>query len=531
MPSMRGHRVINLPLTWIGAAAVAVGCLIAGPQIGSAMADAGDQSAGVSGASSPVRASAGRLHREVGIPRTADAVFSTQPAADKAGQPPIGRTTADMSASGPAATLRSGYSPLLAPLDLTALLASRPPTVDTGAFSVAPAPVVSAGPVAAAPCLQTQTCGTATFGYTGGSQSWFVPAGVQSVYVTAQGGQGGYGTEPYSAGVAVPVGATVLLRGGSLPAPVSQLQIVVGGNGGAAGTTGSYGLGPGAGGFNGGGSGGSGSEFSLGGGGGGGATSVSVVTTLGAPVPVLVAGGGGGGGASAYDTDGGNEDVAGQGGASGYLAGPPPGGVWPGGAGSAGAGSNPGAGGAGGSVQGGTGSNGGDAETLSGNGGGGGGGGGWYGGAGGQPGQASASPFSVAGPGGGGGGGSSYADPAWTVNPVAVKNGGSTNDPNSNSFAQLNWVAVLTTSLAPLRVGRPTDQQLSAVYALQPVSWQVTAGTLPKGLSLSPTGELTGTPRLLGRYSFQVTVSSVVAEQQATSVLTYSGRIARRLAN
>lgn len=381
-----------------------------------------------------------------------------------------------------------------------------------------------------APCLQSQTCGQAIFGFTGAPQSWTVPAGVQSVLVQMQGAFGA-SSEPF-AGQPAFLGANLQLTGGSLPAPTISLSIDVGSAGQASsGKTG------GSGGYGGGGSGGSGSEGGSGGGGGGGATTVATVTgdpSTGAIV--LVAGGGGG--------DGGYENgPGGFGGVAGGVPtnGPPtPEGVWPGNAGNPGmSDDNPGAGGAGGTQSSGIGTSGGDAETLSGNGGGGGGGGGWQGGSGGDPGQASASLLSPSGSGGGGGGGSSYANPTYTT--WAIAGCPAFAFPDNHGAVFLNWVDILTPALTPLRVGRAADQQLVAATSLfQPgnpvvptLTWSVSAGALPAGLTLSKSGKLSGKPIKAGPYSFVATVQAVTdnvalvygGKMDITSVITYSGTV------
>ena len=214
---------------------------------------------------------------------------------------------------------------------------------------------------------------------------------------------------------------------------------------------------------------------------------------------------------------------------------PTPEGVWPGNPGDpGGSDENPGAGGAGGTQsQGGLGTDGGDAETLSGNGGGGGGGGGWPGGGlGGQPGQASVSLFSKYGAGGGGGGGASYANPTYTTSAVASP--AIIQTPNLAGAVFLNWVDILTTALRPLRAGLTTDQQLVAANSpINPtLTWSVSAGALPEGLTLSPSGALSGTPTKAGRYSFDATVQAVarlvLGQMDISSVITYSGTVCVR---
>jgi len=367
----------------------------------------------------------------------------------------------------------------------------------------------------------TSSQGSATFSLTGGSQTWAVPAGVQSAFVTAQGGFGGpcgitSCIDPYTPIALYPasIRATLSLSGGS-SAPITALNVVVGGSG--AGTDSRD---PGAGGFGGGASGGSGSTFGQGGAGGGGATTVAIAA--GGPAgagTVLVAGGGGGYGGARY----GNQGAGGPAGGGDSQQQQGSDGVWPGEAGSGAGGDNGGAGGAGGTQSGGNGSSGGDAEDLSGNAGGGGGGGGYLGGSGGQAGQSGV--FGTAGGGGGGGGGSSYADPTLTTGVYTI----TAEDPDFgapvNGSATIQWVDILTTALGPLKRGQSTNQQLVAIFggdadSVNLNTWQVSAGALPPGLALSAAGALTGTPTRVANYSFQTTVSY---QSFAQSVITYSG--------
>ncbi|MHB8241650.1 MAG: glycine-rich protein [Solirubrobacteraceae bacterium] len=217
------------------------------------------------------------------------------------------------------------------------------------------------------------------FKYTGGEQTYTVPAGVSSVRVVAVGGHGGDADGPLG-------GASEWVRGQLKVTPGETLYVEVGGNGGE-GREFERSIGA----FNGGGAGG------VRAGGGGGASDVRTAPRaagLAPDVRLIVAGGGGGGGAT-----GGN--AGGRGGAAGE-------------AGEASAGENQG-GGAGQSREAGKGGHGcgenGTSGVLGAGGfggygagtsnspGGGGGGGGTYGGGGGAG--------SCGGSGGGGGGGSS----------------------------------------------------------------------------------------------------------------------------
>ncbi|MBL8923679.1 MAG: hypothetical protein JNJ54_32795 [Myxococcaceae bacterium] len=218
--------------------------------------------------------------------------------------------------------------------------------------------------------------GSVTLNYTGGAQSFIVPACVTAITVDARGAAGGNGWNVDSGGSAKGTGG----RGGRVQAtftvtPGEVLSVYVGGVGQNATTV------PGSGGFNGGGNGGN-SPFGYAGGGGGGATDVRRGTGL--SNRILVAGGGGSG--SGWCTSG-----AGNGGAGGGLIGGSGqqcvSGFGTGGTQAAGGAAN-GAFGVGGTIMGGN-----QAASA--------GGGGWYGGG--------------AHNGSGGGGGSSYVDPGFSA--------------------------------------------------------------------------------------------------------------------
>ena len=374
-----------------------------------------------------------------------------------------------------------------------------------------------ASATATTPCQTQIACGAASFFNSGAPQTWTVPTGVNSAYFEVIGGNGAQSppvapSPSYATGgPSVPLYATIQFNAPSFQAPVTELTINVGGNGQTVSPT--FPEGGGAGGYNGGGAGGSGSGTDgIGGGGGGGATTVAI--SAGGPSgagTVLVGGGGGGGGGSRYSTGG----TGGQGG-----EGPASNGVFAGGNGTAGPTDNGGDGGAGSNQSSQNGTDGGGAEDLSNNAGGGGGGAGWRGGSGGQAGQGDL--IGYAGDGGGGGGGSSYADPTLTTN-VSLGTAGS--DP----AVIIQWVDIITTNLARMKAGRSTSQQLSAIYAdawNNPVTWVVSGGTLPVGLELSATGQLTGTPKKAEFYQFQVTATAT--DGLASSVTTYTGTVCSR---
>lgn len=219
---------------------------------------------------------------------------------------------------------------------------------------------------------------TTTFNYTGGTQTFVVPANVTSLTIAAKGAGGGNATG----------GPGGLATGTQAVTPGETLTIQVGGAGAA-----NAGAVLGAGGYNGGGNGGStAGTGALSGSGGGGASDVRRGGS-GLANRVCVAAGGGGAGAQAGGQGGGATGTAGTAGGTSNGGG--------GGTQAAGGAAGTGSGGGGGTA--GTQTAGGLGGTVSGTNarGGGGGGGGYWGGGGGYSGIG-------AGLGGGGGGGSSY---------------------------------------------------------------------------------------------------------------------------
>ncbi len=253
-----------------------------------------------------------------------------------------------------------------------------------------------------------QAATTTSFGFTGGEQTFTVPAGVTSIHVVAIGGRGGAG------GKGAPVGGFGGLAVADLAVKPGQvLYVEVGGNAGA-GAIGSPFAG-GAGGFNGGGGGGRGqSPFGIGAGGGGGASDIRTAPSSASDSlssRLIVAGGGGGSGAS---DDALAPDHGGAGGAPGSAGSNGVAGVANGGQGATP--SAPGSGGTGvpGGQSGGGGALGlggaGGSQNVTGAGEGGGGGGGLFGGGGGGSGD-----NGMAGGGGGGGGSTGFGAAATST--------------------------------------------------------------------------------------------------------------------
>jgi hypothetical protein len=184
--------------------------------------------------------------------------------------------------------------------------------------------------------------------------------------------------------------------------------------------------------------------------------------------------------------------------------------------GSAGAGSTSGgtAGQSGGIGEGGEGGAG--ASTGSAHGGkGGGGGGGHYGGGGGGGGAgAEGKFFNYAGSGGGGGGGSSIVPPG----------GSSTPEFGGQPRVVLSYSVIAFTSATP--PSGTVGQSYSYTYTAtgdSGITYAVTAGTRPPGLSLSPAGVLSGTPTTTGSFTYTVTATGATAttsRQDTVSIAT-----------
>ncbi|MBL0054801.1 MAG: LamG domain-containing protein [Chitinophagaceae bacterium] len=158
------------------------------------------------------------------------------------------------------------------------------------------APVVAT--VTVTPSYVPAVSGSQTFNFTGGLQTFIVPAGVTSVFLQTWGGQGGSGATGGSGTTGGSGGLGGYAEGNLAVVPGQLLNIFVGGQGATP-----------AGGFNGGANGGSSNA-----GGGGGASDVRTGGT--AEVNrVITAGGGGGGGRAGCETAG--AGVGGSGGTGG----------------------------------------------------------------------------------------------------------------------------------------------------------------------------------------------------------------------
>jgi hypothetical protein len=92
----------------------------------------------------------------------------------------------------------------------------------------------------------------------------------------------------------------------------------------------------------------------------------------------------------------------------------------------------------------------------------------------------------------------------------------------SSSTPPPSALTITTISIAPLTKNVPYSQQLSATGGAAPYTWQLTAGALPPGLTLSSTGLISGTPTTSGSFSFTVTVRD---RNNATASRTYKSSL------
>jgi hypothetical protein len=376
-----------------------------------------------------------------------------------------------------------------------------------------------------APSAFAQTTESTTFTYQSGAptQQYPVPAGVTQVTITADGGSGGPSIPSGLAGGAGgEVTATVPVT------PGSTLDVVVGGDAGAApcDNTGCGGPGAGTGGD-------SISNYSgeaEGGGGGGGGSEVTDASGN----PLVVAAGGGGAGSEGYQFacaggPGGAAEVAGTNGPSCSSSGGTADGGGGGGAGTATAVGGGGSAGTGGSCElGGTISPGSAGQPGSGSAGGtsgeteygaGGGGGGGYNGGGGGGGGASC-PIGPSGGSGGGGGGGDFT--ASSATDVTI--GTSSQAFGDNGLVTISYIAtapVLSpptgSTLPPATQGQSYSETISATGVPTPT---FSATGLPPGLSIdSATGVISGTPTAAATYTVEVTASNAAGSPTATYTL------------
>ncbi len=96
----------------------------------------------------------------------------------------------------------------------------------------------------------------------------------------------------------------------------------------------------------------------------------------------------------------------------------------------------------------------------------------------------------------------------WLVSALAINSGlrGSAGMAmgESNAFQQCPVITVSPASLPSGRVGQVFSANVTASGSVGPYTFSRVSGTLPPGVSLSPTGSLSGTPTTAGRFSFVI---------------------------
>jgi hypothetical protein len=74
-----------------------------------------------------------------------------------------------------------------------------------------------------------------------------------------------------------------------------------------------------------------------------------------------------------------------------------------------------------------------------------------------------------------------------------------------------------TTALPDGRVKRAYSLTLQAS---RPASWRIAGGALPPGLSLTPSGQITGTPRSAGAWHSEITATDAAGSASRVFLLT-----------
>ena len=68
------------------------------------------------------------------------------------------------------------------------------------------------------------------------------------------------------------------------------------------------------------------------------------------------------------------------------------------------------------------------------------------------------------------------------------------------AFPSCSTLDITDEYLAPMSVGVPYSFQMSACCGTSPYTWSIFAGTLPPGLTMNSSGQITGTPTTAGSY-------------------------------
>lgn len=82
---------------------------------------------------------------------------------------------------------------------------------------------------------------------------------------------------------------------------------------------------------------------------------------------------------------------------------------------------------------------------------------------------------------------------------------------------QIAGLGISTTSLPGPTTNQPYSAQLNATGGLPPYSWSIASGSLPAGLVLSSSGQISGTPTTAGTFAFSVTAQDSSSPQHAAA--------------
>lgn len=110
------------------------------------------------------------------------------------------------------------------------------------------------------------------------------------------------------------------------------------------------------------------------------------------------------------------------------------------------------------------------------------------------------------------------------VTPTPTPTPTATATPSATAVSTPTLTITTSGALPRARVGKPYDRRLRAD---SPATWQVSAGTPPKGIRMTDSGRVTGKPLRAGRYRFTVAATGS-AGQTATATFTIRVRRAKR---
>ena len=75
---------------------------------------------------------------------------------------------------------------------------------------------------------------------------------------------------------------------------------------------------------------------------------------------------------------------------------------------------------------------------------------------------------------------------------------------NAGAGGKCKLLSISTKSVPAMQLAQPYSFSLQTIFGQEPVSWSIAGGNLPPGLSLSPSGVLSGTPSNAGVFTFVV---------------------------